>query len=231
VRERTRVKNRIHGHLTAENLLCPTTDLYGKAGRAWLAAVRLSPMLQAESQRLLRLHDVLTQELHRLDGQVKRVARGDPVARRLATIPGVGVFGALFLHAEIGQIERFGSSHQLAAYAGLVPTTRSLGGKTTHGPLAKASNHWLKWILVEIVQTLKLAEAGARSGGHLRSPPAPREGEAEGDDGRGAEAVLLPLLDVEGRPDIRGVAAPAPACSMVGGAPDATFGSAGVAGA
>jgi hypothetical protein len=38
-----------------------------------------------------------------------------------------------------------------------VPTTRSSGGKTTHGPLAKASNHWLKWILVEIVQTLKLA--------------------------------------------------------------------------
>jgi transposase len=69
----------------------------------------------------------------------------------------VGVFGALFLHAEIGPIDRFPSSHQLAAYAGLVPTTRSSGGKTTHGPLAKMSNHWLKWILVEIVQTLKLA--------------------------------------------------------------------------
>ena len=47
VRERTRVKNRIHGHLTAENQLCPKTDLYGKAGRAWLASVPLSPVLQA----------------------------------------------------------------------------------------------------------------------------------------------------------------------------------------
>jgi transposase len=157
VRERTRVKNRIHGHLTAENHVCPTTDLYGRAGRAWLAAVPLSPVLQDQSERLLRLHDVLTQEIQRLDGQVKRAARRDPVARRLATIPGVGVFGALFLHAEIGPIDRFRSSHELAAYAGLVPTTRSSGGKTTHGPLAKASNHWLKWILVEIVQTLKLA--------------------------------------------------------------------------
>ena len=99
----------------------------------------------------------MTREIRRLDEQVKRAARRDPIARQLATIPGVGVFGALFLHAEIGPIERFGSSHELAAYAGLVPTTRSSGGKTTHGSLSKASNHWLKWILVEIVQTLKLA--------------------------------------------------------------------------
>ena len=157
VRERTRIKNRIHGHLTAENQLWPKSDLYGKAGRAWLTTVELSPMLKAESQRLLRLHDVLTKEITRLDTEVRRAARHDPVAQRLATIPGVGAFGALFLHAEIGPIERFRSSHQLAAYAGLVPTTRSSGGKTTHGPLAKTSNHWLKWILVEIVQSLKLA--------------------------------------------------------------------------
>jgi len=98
----------------------------------------------------------LTKEIARLDSPVKRAARSDPTARRLTTIPGVGVFGALFLQAEIGP-DRFRSSHQLAACAGLVPTTRSSGGKTTHGPLAKMSNHWLKWILVEIVQTLKLA--------------------------------------------------------------------------
>jgi len=157
VRERTRIKNRIHGHLTAENLLSPQSDLYGKAGRAWLETVALSPMLAAEVQRLLHLHDMLTKEIRRLDAQVQRAARSDPTAQRLATVPGVGVFGALFLQAEIGPIDRFQSSHQLAAYAGLVPTTRSSGGKTTHGPLAKMSNHWLKWILVEIVQTLKLA--------------------------------------------------------------------------
>ena len=38
-----------------------------------------------------------------------------------------------------------------------MPTTRSSGGKTAHGGLGKASHRWLKWILVEIVVTLKLA--------------------------------------------------------------------------
>ncbi|HEX5178548.1 MAG TPA: transposase [Gemmatimonadaceae bacterium] len=58
--ERTRIKNRIHGHLTAENHCFAQSDLYGKAGRTWLQTVALSPVLAAEAQRLLHLHDVLT---------------------------------------------------------------------------------------------------------------------------------------------------------------------------
>ena len=157
VRQRTQVKNRIHGHLTAENLLCPQTDLYGRAGRAWLGAVVLSPTLRAQVDRLLRLHDYLTGEIRALDEEIKRAARDEPLAALLHTIPGVGVFGALFLLAEIGAVSRFRSSHELAAYAGLVPTTRSSGGKTAHGGVGHASNRWLKWILIEIAQTLKLA--------------------------------------------------------------------------
>ena len=45
VRQRTQVKNRIHGHLTSENQLFGQTDLYGRAGRAWLEQVALSPVL------------------------------------------------------------------------------------------------------------------------------------------------------------------------------------------
>ena len=157
VRQRTMVKNRIHGRLTAENLLFPRSDLYGRAGRAWLATAPLSPILRSQADRLLRIHDALTVEIEQLDDEVKRLRRDHPMIERLHTIPGVGLFGALFLVAEIGAIERFSSSHRLTAYAGLVPTTRSSGGRTSHGGTGHASNRWLKWILVEIVQTLKRA--------------------------------------------------------------------------
>lgn len=60
----------------------------------------------------------------------------------LHTIPGVGLFGALFLVAEIGSIERFRSAHQFAAYAGLVLSTLSSGGKTTFGRTGGWSNRW-----------------------------------------------------------------------------------------
>ncbi len=174
--QRTAVKNRLHGHLTAENHVCPTTDLYGKGGRAWLMSVPLSPMLSAQRDGLLRLHDFLAAEIKELDREVKGRARGDPIAQELSSVPGVGVFGGLFLHAEIGTIERFPSSHHFAAYAGLVPTTQSSGGKTTHGGLSQHSNHWLKWILVEIVQTLKQAPGpvGDCYRHHLRAKGKPK---------------------------------------------------------
>ena len=157
VRLRTSVKNRIHGQLTAENCRTTVTDLYGRAGRAWLATVSLSPMGRLQVDLLLELVDALGERIGRLDDRVKRLAQADPHARLLQTWPGIGLFGAALLVAEIGTINRFPSSHELAAYAGLTPSTQSSGYKTRHGSVGRAGNPWLKWILIEIVQSLKLA--------------------------------------------------------------------------
>ena len=116
----------------------------------------LPPVVRRYVDLLLGNLDVLTTHIRALDKYLQRHVRQDPVAKRLQTIPGVGAFGALLLQAEIGPITRFRSAQQLAAYAGLVPSTHSSGGKTHHGSVGHGSP-WLKWILVEILQTLKLA--------------------------------------------------------------------------
>ena len=157
VRFRTSLKNRIHGHLTGENCRTAVTDLYGRAGRAWLATIALSPMGRLQVDLLLELVDGLDDRIRRLDDRVKRLVHADPVAQRLQTWPGIGPFGAALLLAEIGTIHRFHSSHELAAYAGLTPSTQSSGAQTRHGPVGRAGSPWLKWILIEIVQSLKLA--------------------------------------------------------------------------
>ena len=157
VRLRTQLKNRIHGHLTAENCRTSVTDLYGRAGRAWLAAVALSPMGRLQVDLLLELVDALDVRIRALDDRVKRLVQDDPVAQQLQTWPGIGPFGAALLLAEIGTIHRFRSAHELAAYAGLTPSTQSSGDKTRHGGVGRAGSPWLKWLLIEIVQSLKLA--------------------------------------------------------------------------
>jgi transposase len=154
VRWRTRAKNRIHGCLAAENLRVATTDLFGRAGREWLAHAPVSPMARRDIEVQLAVITALETQITGYDTDVKRIAK-HPAAQRLQTIPGIGVFGAALLLAEIGTIQRFHSAHELAAYAGLVPSTRSSGDKTSHGGVSGASNHWLKWILIEAVQTLK----------------------------------------------------------------------------
>lgn len=157
VRRRTSVKNRIHAHLTAENCRTGVTDLYGVAGRAWLAAVPLSEAARLQVDLLLGLVDYLDAQIAQLDPRVKRLVAGHPIAQQLQTWPGIGAFGAALFLAEIGDIRRFRSSHELAAYAGLTPSTRSSGDKTHHGTVGRAGNPWLKWLLIEVVQSLKLA--------------------------------------------------------------------------
>ena len=154
VRWRTRAKNRIQGYLAAENLRVATTDLFGRAGREWLAVALVTPTARREITVQLAVLAALEAQLAGYDPEVKRIAK-HPDAQRLQTIPGVGVFGAALPLAEIGTITRFPSVHELAAYAGLVPSTKSSGGKTVHGGVGRESNHWRKWVLIEAVQTLK----------------------------------------------------------------------------
>jgi transposase len=156
VRQRTVMRNRIHAYLTAENLRCPELDLYSKAGQAWLATVDLPPVVRGQVTLVLANHALLTTQIQALDRHIQTTVRRDEIARRLQTIPGVGPFGALLLQAEIGPIARFTSAQELAAYAGLVPSTHSSGDKTRHGRVGRG-NPWLKWLLIEALQTLKLA--------------------------------------------------------------------------
>lgn len=154
VRWRTRAKNRIHGALAAENLRVAATDLFGAAGRAWLASAPVTPGTRREITVQLAVIASLEEQIAAYDTDVKRLAKL-PDARRLMTIPGIGPFGAALLVAEIGTITRFRTASELAAYAGLVPSTRSSGDRTSHGTVGTQNNHWLKWILIEAVQTLK----------------------------------------------------------------------------
>ncbi len=133
VRLRTRAKNRIHACLAAENCRVPATDLFGWGGRAWLTAVPLPPTIRREIQVQLALITALEEQLRGYDGEVKRLAAQLPTARLLQTIPGVGPFGALLLLAEIGDIRRFASSRELAAYAGLVPSTAAPAARRPMG--------------------------------------------------------------------------------------------------
>jgi transposase len=155
VRWRTRLKNRIHALLAEENLAAPGTDLFGVGGRTWLAAVPVTASIRAEIDVTLALIASLDAQVAGYDRLVRRWARAVPEAQLLQSVPGIGPFGALLLLAELGTITRFRSSRELVAYAGLVPSTRSSGGKTAHGGIGPAGNGWLQWILIEAVQTLK----------------------------------------------------------------------------
>ncbi|HEY6550853.1 MAG TPA: IS110 family transposase [Solirubrobacterales bacterium] len=165
VRQRTRAKNEIHATL-ARCLLGrpPVSDLFGKGGRAWLARQEL-PAEEAETVAgCLRQIGFLSEEIGAIDAKLCEWATSSLEARRLMTIPGLGIAAAAALMAAIGDISRFSSSRKLVAYLGLDAKVRQSGeGPAQHGRISKRGNAQARAVLVEA------AWIAVRSPGPLRA--------------------------------------------------------------
>lgn len=151
VRQRTRAKNEVHAVL-ARSLLgkSPTSDLFGAAGRKWLAAQHLVEEEAETVEGCLRQIDFLDSEVAAIDRRLAEWALDSPEARRLMTIPGIGLGAAVALMAAIGEVSRFGSPRKLVGYLGLDPTVRQSGDEAArHGRISKRGNSHARSVLVE----------------------------------------------------------------------------------
>src|ERR687885_2255100 len=82
-----------------------------------------------------------TERIAGLEKQIVAHARQNEVARRLATIPGVGPITASLITATVGDgIGSFRSARHFAAWLGLVPRQHSSGGKNRLRKITKAGN-------------------------------------------------------------------------------------------
>lgn len=150
VRVRTMLKNRIHALLDRHHVVPPpASDMFGKRGRNYLSKVELAGCAQDLLRQDLRLLELLNLEIRQAEALLAQTLKGDRRIELLLTIPGLGRLLATVVALEIDRIERFARPPKMVAYAGLVPSTYSSGGKTSHGGLMKMSNKWLRWALVE----------------------------------------------------------------------------------
>jgi len=150
-RQSIHLKNRLHSVLH-QRLIQGPKDLFGKAGRAWLAALELPPLARGEIDTLLRLLDALVLEQQSLRSEIDRRGFASEDIKLLMTLPGVDVTIAHALVAAIGPIERFSSPEQLAAYLGLVPSVYQSAEHTYHGRITKQGNTNARWLLVQAAQ-------------------------------------------------------------------------------
>jgi transposase len=163
VRVQTMVKNRIHTILDRHPdilLQAPdVSDLFGASGMEWL---RQTALLGRDNHLLaseIELLQVLKQKVSESNEIVKELARSDKRVKLLRSIPGLGPFFSVLVATEIDDISRFSDEKKLCAYAGLVPSTYSSGGKVFHGRITKTGNKWLRWAFIEAVSPAIKADA------------------------------------------------------------------------
>lgn len=147
---RTQVKNKIHNLLFKNALRHPFTNLFGKAGMAWLGSLKLEEQFQFNLERYLELIEILGDLIKEADQKIERMVRDHPQARLLTSIPGISYCSGLTIMAEIGDISRFPSAKKLQGYAGLVPSTYASGERMAHGRITKQGSRWLRWTMILI---------------------------------------------------------------------------------
>jgi transposase len=107
----------------------------------------LPPLLCAALRGLLDELRDLERRLHDLDASLTRVAAADPVARRLQTVPGVGVIIATSLISNVPHIHAFRRGRHFASWLGLTPREAASGTRRWRGHISKRGDVYLRTLL------------------------------------------------------------------------------------
>ena len=151
-RQTTFLKNRIQAAVRRYGLRDDAfRDLFSKQAHGTLMRY-LDWLPEQTRSATAQEYQILTQvglHIDRLEIRIRESICKVGWVRMLKTLPGVGDILGATIHLEIGEVGRFPTGAHLAAYAGLVPTVHSSGGKTYYGPTSAKANHYLKWAFIE----------------------------------------------------------------------------------
>lgn len=112
-------------------------------------ARRSEPLLATVAEATIRARAALLREAKRLDDLVAKLAKRDPVCRRLMTVPGIGPVTALAYRAAVDDPSRFQSARDVAAYFGLTPRRFQSGQRDVLGHISKMGNKSVRYSLYE----------------------------------------------------------------------------------
>jgi transposase len=145
VRQRTQIVNAIRAHLAEFGIVIAkgTHNIDRLLATVEEAPEATRPALALLADQLRDTHDRIAAVTARIEAaQVE-----DPLARRLASVPGIGVITASALAATTPDVEVFRTGRDYAAWLGLTPKTHSSGGKERLGGISKAGNRYLRRLL------------------------------------------------------------------------------------
>lgn len=150
VRQRTQILNSLRGHLAEIGVIAAQGP---RNARALAGLLRegdpaIPSAVASALQPLVIQLDHLEEEIVRCDAEITRLAKADPVATKLLSIPGIGPVTASAIANSVSDPSTFAGPRQFAAFLGLTPRQNSSGGKARLGRISKMGNAYLRKLLV-----------------------------------------------------------------------------------
>ncbi len=149
---RTSIKNRVHALLARQGILPEFSDLFGTAGREYLAVLGLPDGPRRRLDSLISLISDFDREIIDTTSEIDQRAKADERVKLLCQIRGIGPYTAMLIIAEIGEVKRFPTAKHLCQWAGLTPTVRSSDGKARLGHISRQGSTILRSALCEAAQ-------------------------------------------------------------------------------
>jgi transposase len=145
IRQQTQTVNTIRAHL-AEFGIIVAKGIHNV--ERLLAAAEQAPEAARPALDLLagQLRD-LRDRIETVTKRIEVAQKADPLARRLATIPGLGPIASSAFAVTTPDVAAFRSARDYSAWLGLTPKPHSSGGKERLGRISKAGNRYLRRLL------------------------------------------------------------------------------------
>lgn len=146
----TGLKNRTHAELLSRGIRRPD-DLvtpFTQKSNAWMRSLDIPGvdvqlnMVEAVQGQIALVNEMIRKEFDRREE-----------VRNLTSIPGIGIYSALVIFAEIGDVRRFPDPEHLCSYAGLTPTVSQSASSVHYGGISKEGSKQLRWIPTEAVHS------------------------------------------------------------------------------
>lgn len=122
-------------------------DQLAQAGQADLA-------ISVMAEMFIPIHKALCAAKQAMDDELKAIARGSDLARRLMTVPGVGPVVALSFAATLDDAGRFRRAKDVGAFLGLTPRRHQSGDVDWSGRISKCGDRDLRRLLYSAATTL-----------------------------------------------------------------------------
>lgn len=145
IRQQTQTVNTIRAHLAEFGIVVAkgihNVDRLLEAVEQVPEAARAALELLADQLRALHAR------IETVTARIEAEQKTDPLARRLATIPGLGPIASSAFAVTTPDVAAFRSARDYSAWLGLTPKPHSSGGKERLGRISKAGNRYLRRLL------------------------------------------------------------------------------------
>lgn len=149
--------------LARHNRTAPYRVPFGPRGLAWFARQQFGPIDDDVRDELLARLRHFRGRIAAVDARLEGLRPEFPQVEALLDLRGIGLYSALVVVAELGEVGRFRSARQVGAYAGLTARVRQSGDRCRHGAISREGSPLLRWVLTEAATKVVKGDAGLRN--------------------------------------------------------------------